>query len=121
MTAKTPSFRALERKDLTAAKLRALLDYDPASGFFTWRERPKDAFVTESGWRKFNENYAGRVAGRVGRYRVAITVQGTKFNAHELAWLYVTGAWPVLEPDFVDGDPTNVSFSNLRDPVSDLI
>jgi hypothetical protein len=32
-----------------------------------------------------------------------------------LAWLHVTGQWPLHDIDFIDGNPLNVAFENLRD------
>jgi hypothetical protein len=55
--------------DLTAARLRELLDYDPATGVFTWR------------------------SPRPSRYQL-ISVDGWTYQASRLAWLWMTGSWP---------------------------
>ena len=38
-----------------------------------------------------------------------------RFSAHRLAWLYVTGDWPVGVIDHINGDRTDNRFENLRD------
>ena len=91
---------------LSVSRLRELLHYDPLSGVFTWRVRPN----------KRARVHPGDVAGVVNRrgYRY-IGVEGARYLAHRLAWLYSYGVWPVNEIDHVDRHPTNNSLSNLRD------
>jgi hypothetical protein len=96
---------------LNAEQLRAALDYDPETGIFRWRIRadmPK----------KWNTRYAGTVAGRIPKPRegyVVITVNNRSYRAHRLAWLYVTGEWPIGDLDHVNGKTGNNWFSNLRE------
>lgn len=92
------------RNDLTAARLRELLDYDARSGFFTWRVyRNSKARV-------------GDAAGYVGsKGYLYITVDGYTYRAHRLAWLHKTGAWPVGEVDHKNTCRVDNWFKNLRD------
>lgn len=70
------------KTDLTAARLRELLNYDPDTGVFTWLARRGCA-------------EAGSVAGcRLGRGDIQIYVDGVQYRAHNLAWLYVYGSFP---------------------------
>jgi hypothetical protein len=86
---------------LTQARLKELLDYDPAVGIFTWRH-------SRGGWG------AGRQAGSVmfDGYR-RIGIDGEQYRAHSLAWLYVYGEMPG-ELDHADRNRDNNAIDNLR-------
>jgi len=91
--------------------LKALLNYEPETGVFTWRERTD----VRAQW---NSRYAGKQAGydwRVGNvaYR-SIRIFDWPFLAHRLAWLYVTGQWPENDVDHEDGNGLNNRWHNLR-------
>jgi hypothetical protein len=88
---------------LTAARLRELLRYDPATGAFVW-------LVTNSARRP-----AGSPAGeRKPSGYVLIGIDGRRYRAHRLAWLWMTGEWPNLQVDHRDTDRANNRWSNLR-------
>ena len=95
---------------LTQARLKALLDYDPETGVFTWRERV-DARP------QWNGHYAGTTAGgidkRPRRSYLKIRIGGKLFYSHRLAWLWMTGYWPA-EIDHRDCDGLNNRLDNLR-------
>lgn len=96
---------------LTAEYLRSRLDYDPATGVFTWR--PRDVEIPQhAGW---NMKWAGRRAGvvRGGKYR-SICLDNSRYYEHHLAWLYVTGQWPEGELDHRNRRGTENAFANLR-------
>lgn len=71
--------------DLTAEKLRSLFDYDPNTGVFRYKVAPSNQSRLKVG------DIAGHVRG--GRYLV-IGINGIKYYANRLAWLYMYGAWP---------------------------
>lgn len=88
---------------MTQAILMRLVSYDPATGEFRWLE-------TTNG-----EVKVGPLAGKTTKngYR-QIGIGGRAFYGHRLAWLYMTGKWPVAMVDHKDGNPANNAWSNLR-------
>ena len=91
-------------ENLTAQRLRELLNYDPETGVFT--RRLKNANCVKIG------DIAGSLDGR-GYCRIRI--DGKKRRAHRLAWLYMHGKWPLGEIDHINGFPADNRISNLRD------
>lgn len=94
------------KTSLSARRLRELLNYNPATGIFTWR---RDADGRQN-------PYAGRErAGslRPTGYR-AICVDYELYQEHRLAWLYVHGAWPSEHIDHINRDTSDNRISNLR-------
>jgi hypothetical protein len=89
--------------ELTAHYLRDILDYNPLDGAFRWK-------ITRNA-----RSVAGSLAGSEdGRHRIQIELKGKKYYAHRLAFLFMTGEWPVSEVDHRDGYPGNNAWSNLR-------
>jgi len=88
--------------DLTQKDLKNALHYDPDTGFFTWRMSKRGVIY-------------GSVAGSLtDRGYVRITLDGKTYKAHRLAWLYMSGAWPVDQIDHIDAVRTNNKWENLR-------
>lgn len=88
---------------LTHARLLQLLNYDPTTGVFTWRER------------RSSHSPKGGVAGRTKQtgYR-EIGIDGVLYYAHRLAWFYAFGEWPSCEIDHRDLNRSNNALNNLR-------
>lgn len=88
---------------LTASRLRELLHYETDTGVFTR--------LVKSGTAK-----VGDVAGGLddkGYWR--IRVDGKRYLAHRLAWLYMTGEWPTGEVDHERGETGDNRWKRLRD------
>jgi hypothetical protein len=98
-----------EANMITSDELRKIMHYNPDTGFFTWhtRENPK------KGW---NKKYAGKYAGSkmvIGYW--SITINNKRYLRHRLAWLYMTGRWPIQQIDHISGDRGDDRFCNLRE------
>ena len=88
---------------LTQRRLKEVVRYNKQTGLFYWR--------VSTGKAK-----RGEVAGHtdsVGYTKVSI--DGVKYFAHRLVWLYVYGAWPTQNIDHKDLCRSNNRLSNLRD------
>ena len=62
---------------------------------------------------------AGSISyGNSGHKRILLSIRsnGTQrvYKAHRVAWLLMTGEWPTMGIDHIDGDGTNNRWSNLR-------
>ncbi len=98
-------FEALQaRGELTAIRLRELLDYNPATGVFTNKSPRKKITVGE---------IAGAIDKSNGYWK--ITIDRRHYFAHRLAFLFMTGAWPSAFVDHINGDRTANHWENLRD------
>lgn len=89
---------------LTPDRLRELLVYTPETGVFTNRTPRKKIRV-------------GDVAGAIDKSNgyAKITIDRSHYYAHRLAFLYMTGAWPVNHVDHINGERADNRWANLRD------
>lgn len=87
---------------LTPERIRELLDYEPDSGNLVWKE-------TRRGIR------GGRIAGfkRHDGY-ISVRIDSSKYYAHRLVWIHVTGTMPAGEIDHIDCNPSDNRIENLR-------
>lgn len=90
--------------NLTAARLRELLHYDPDTGSFTWLKPTSNRVRVgdKAGWRVTKKGYLG------------LTIDGGKYYLHRLAWLYMTGEWPPHNVDHRKWDRSDNRWSELR-------
>lgn len=88
---------------LIADRLRQLLSYDADTGIFVWIGGPRP-------------NRMGLVAGGpASSGYLRLMVDGQRYMQHRLAWLHMTGHWPVSEIDHINGNKVDNSFGNLRE------
>ena len=80
------------------------MDYDPDTGLFRWRVKTGRSV------------HIGAVAGHFAkRGYVEIRIDGHLWHAHRLAWLWMTGSWPIAEIDHKNKDRNDTRWSNLRE------
>lgn len=87
---------------LTQARLKQLLAYDPDTGIFTW--------VSPTS----NRVKAGQTATTDSHgYRI-VRLDRRTHRLHRLAWLYMTGETPPEQVDHINGDRADNRWVNLR-------
>lgn len=91
---------------LTAERLQEILNYNPKTGIFTWKK-------TLSIRAPAGVNAGGRARNDHREFHL-IGIEGRKYQASHLAWLYVHGTWPEHQIDHRDGNPLNNCIDNLR-------
>ena len=86
-------------------RVKELLDYNPATGVFTWK-------VTRCSTAQAGEEAGYFTSG--GLYR-ALRIEGSAYLAHRVAWLYFYGEDPLeKDVDHKDCNSLNNAISNLR-------
>jgi hypothetical protein len=87
---------------LTQEELKNCIFYEKNLGLFFWTKKVALAVNV------------GDIAGSIKKEYVHIWVKSKPYMAHRLAWLYVTGEWPVGNLDHKDGNGHNNAWDNLR-------
>jgi hypothetical protein len=91
------------KTELTQARLRELLHYEPSTGELRW--------MLSIGGVK-----AGAIAGSTdSQGYVRVRLDGRTYKAHRLAWLWVHGELPEHEIDHINGGKADNRIANLRD------
>ena len=88
---------------LTAERLRDSLDYDKTTGTFTWKTRHGNRVAGSEAGCKKRDGY------------VWIGLDGHYYAAGVLAWMHVTGEWPLELMDHRNLVRHDNRFSNLRE------
>jgi len=97
-------------------------DYDKKRGELVWKDRPREHFSTERGWKVFRTRFLGKAASTEhsrGYRQVIISspdgLSRNLFLAHRIIWEMHNGPIPSgLDIDHIDRDRANNKIENLR-------
>jgi len=94
----------MRENDLTQERLKQLLDYDPETGWLTWK-----------GKQTKGPKIAGRRAGYIHYrgYRY-LEIYGKHWAAHRAIWLWWYGELPTCSIDHINGKYDDNRLENLR-------
>ena len=91
------------KRELTAERLRELVNYTPETGAFTRRVKVRQYEAGTTCGFESDDGY------------LLLRINNRTYLCHRLAWLYMTGEWPKFEIDHIDGVRNNNRWTNLRD------
>tara|TARA_R100001244_G_scaffold123667_1_gene93353 strand:+ start:652 stop:1152 length:501 start_codon:yes stop_codon:yes gene_type:complete len=91
------------RNDLSQEYIKSKLEYNPEEGTFIW--------LASSGRAK-KGYFAG---GETGNGYKRILINKKSYLYHRLAWVYMTGDWPVEQIDHINGDGLDNRWINIRE------
>jgi hypothetical protein len=94
----------MKTDNFTQGYIKSIFKYNPETGVFKW-------LYSGRGIKKYKD----MVAGCKKTKYVYIKLNQVSVTAHRLAWLYMTGEYPVNEIDHIDGDGHNNKWNNLRE------
>ena len=88
---------------VTPEQVRELFDYDPLTGWLTWKTARRGVKVGAR---------AGSIDTNGYRY---VPIRKRFYMAQRLAWAHVHGTWPKTVLRFADGDTDNCAIDNLHE------
>lgn len=87
---------------MTRDELLNILHYEPSTGIFKWK-----AYI--------GHIVPGKIAGSLSdQGYIRIGVSKKDYKAHRLAWLYMTGNFPLVEIDHINRNRSDNRWENLR-------
>lgn len=108
--------------------LNEALSYNPQTGVFVWRERPRHHFVSDHAQAAWNAKMAGSVSGsesyvgtgRNKRHVIKILINRKRYMAHRIAWVMSGMGDPGLKHiDHWNRNPHDNRICNLREATNE--
>lgn len=88
---------------LTQKYLKSILKFDQTTGNFYWKVKKPNVII-------------GELANNISKNGyVRISIDGKRYYAHRLAWLYVYGKYPSKNIDHINRIKTDNRIANLRE------
>ena len=89
--------------NLTAQRVREVLNYDPETGVITWAagKGSRARAGSSAGWEDARYHY--------------VSIDGNNCRRNRIAWVWMTGKWPVGQVDHRNGNGKDDRWCNLRD------
>ena len=102
------------KKDISQELVKELLIYSESTGEFKWNKRPRSSFNCNRSWNRWNNRYAGSIAGSdTSDGYLRIRVGTDRYKSHRIAFLYVHGYMPKYI-DHINHDGKDNRIENLR-------
>ena len=89
---------------IDVCRMKEVLNYNEASGIFSWKKSLSNRTKVGEECRAINNNGY-----------IVIRVDGNLYYAHRLAWLYMYSTFPSKYIDHIDHNRQNNAIENLRD------
>lgn len=96
----------ISKINLTQEILHKYLDYDPSTGWLTWKTKEHSKKVIVG-------SRAGSVS-TINRHRV-IRLLGCLYAEHRICWFHFFGVWPTGHIDHINHNEQDNRIENLRD------
>lgn len=104
-------------KDITYEQVYALVHYDQNTGKLFWRKRDESLFPTIRSAKIWNSRFSNKEAFTAICSKTSVrkgSILGKSVNAHDVAWILSTGAWPVKPIEHKNGDRSDNRLRNLQ-------
>lgn len=98
----------------SADYLHECFEYDPDSGVLTWKTRPIHHFPHAQAQSDWNKRFAGQEAGSSDGEYIRIGINNSRYRAHRVIWMMLTGKWPKYI-DHKNRNGCDNRLSNLRE------